>query len=166
MGNKIVMWLVGIFGASAGKIIGVFFISMLPIIELRGAIPVGFMLGLDWKTTASLAIIGNLLPIPFILLLLDFVFDLMKKFDFTAKIVNKLEEKALSKSDQVTKYAFWGLCLFVAIPLPGTGAWTGALIASVLKMNKTKAFISIFLGVFIAAVIVSLATYGIIGNIF
>lgn len=165
MGNSIVLWITSILGESAGKIIGVFFISMLPIIELRGAIPVGLAFGLDWYTAAICSMIGNLLPIPFILLFLDAVFKFMKKHNIFAGLVEKLEEKAVSKSDKVTKYQFWSLVIFVAIPLPGTGAWTGALIASVMKMNKKQAMLSITLGVLIAAIIVTILTYGLVGNI-
>ena len=163
MGEDIASWVISVFGDSIGKIIGVLFISMLPIIELRGAIPVGMLLGFDWPAAMALSIIGNLLPIPFILLFLDKIFIFLKRFKFTKKIVEKLERKAEKKSSSVTKYEFWGLAIFVGIPLPGTGAWTGALVASVLKMPKKKAFASIFIGVITAAIAVTLLTYGIFG---
>lgn len=166
MAEKIALWIGGIFGAGAGKVLGVFFVAMLPVIELRGAIPVGYALGLSWQTTLLCAIVGNLLPIPFILILLKHVFNWMKKHNVGRKLVLKLEKKAQSRSDRVMKYEFFGLMLFVAIPLPGTGAWTGALVASVMEMNRKQAFLSIFLGVLIASVVVTLATYGIIGSIF
>lgn len=166
MGNKIAVFITGLLGAGVGKIVGVFFISMLPIIELRGAIPVGYALNLPWTATIFCAIIGNLLPIPFILLFLDYVFNFMKKHNILKKWITKLEDKAHRQSSKVTKYEFWGLALFVAIPLPGTGAWTGALIASVIKMDKKKAFLSILLGVLIAAILITFVAYGIFDMIF
>jgi len=165
MGRSIVLWITGIFGAEAGKIIGTFIISMLPIIELRGAIPVAFAMGLNWQTAIICAIIGNILPIPFILLFLNWIFEFMKKHNIFKDLVVKLEERALAKSDKVLKYQFWGLALFVAIPLPGTGGWTGALIASVMKMNKKEAFLSILIGILSAAVVVTFITYFLVGNI-
>lgn len=163
MGNEIVAWITHIFGADAGKIIGVIFISMLPIIELRGAIPVAFALGLNWWTAVICAIFGNTLPIPFILLFLESIFKFMKKHHILSNVVEKLEAKAASKNEKVAQYKFWGLALFVGIPLPGTGGWTGSLIASVMKMDKKSAFISVFIGILMAAVIVTTATYGLVG---
>lgn len=165
MAETIVAWITGIFGASVGKIIGVFFVSLLPIIELRGAIPVAFALGLSWQTAMVCSIIGNLLPIPFILIFLEYVFEFMKKHNILKNLVLKMEEKAQNGSKKVEKYKFWGLLIFVAIPLPGTGGWTGALIASVMKMNKKHAFLSILGGVIIAGVVVTLLTYGLVGNV-
>lgn len=163
MGSAIVSWITSILGADAGKIVGVIFISMLPVIELRGAIPVAFALGLNWWTAMVCAIIGNILPIPFILLFLEAVFKFMKKHNIFSGLVEKLEKIAASKNERVTKYEFWGLTIFVAIPLPGTGGWTGALIASVMKMNRKSAFLSIIIGVLIAAVVVTMLTYGLVG---
>lgn len=165
MGEKIVLWITGVFGAAFGKILGVFLISMIPVIELRGAIPVAFALGINWYSALIIAIIGNLLPIPFILLLLDKVFAFMKKHNIFKKLVLKMEDKGNRASDKVVKYKFWGLALFVAIPLPGTGAWTGALVASVLKMNKKEAMLSITIGVIIAALIMTILSYGLVGLI-
>ena len=152
-------------GAGAGKVIGTFIISMLPIIELRGAIPVAFAMGLNWKIAIICAIIGNLLPIPFILLFLDVIFKFMKKHNILGNFVLWLEEKGRKNAPRVEKYGFWGLMLFVAIPLPGTGGWTGALIASVMKMSKKNSIISITLGVLLAATVFTIATYGLIGNV-
>ena len=165
MGSAIVSWVIEIFGQGIGKIIGVFFISMLPVIELRGAIPVAYALGLNWQTAMIVAIIGNMFPIPFILLFLDFVFKFMKEHNILKNLVVKLENKAVASSDKVTKYKFWGLAIFVGIPLPGTGGWTGALIASVMKMRRKAALLSIFIGVVVAAILVTMATYGVFGSI-
>ena len=165
MGQAIVSWFVEIFGANIGKMIGVTVISMIPIIELRGAIPVAFALGLNWQTAVFCAIIGNILPVPFIMLFVDRIFAFMKRHGILAKFVIKLEEKAVAKSGKVMKYQFWGLALFVGIPLPGTGGWTGALIASMMKMNKKDSFLSIAIGIFAAAAVVTVITYFFVGSI-
>ena len=164
--QSIVAFIIGIFGVSAGKIIGITFISMIPIIELRGSIPVGFVMGLPWYTSLVCSIIGNMLPVPVILLFVVKVFEFMKKHNILTKFVNKMEQKAMNRSEKVSKGEFWGLMLFVAIPLPGTGAWTGALIAALLKMNRRDSFLSILLGVTIAGTIITLGTYGVLGFIF
>jgi len=166
MGKKIALWLVGIFGGNLGKVLGVGIIAMIPVIELRGSIIVAYAFGLEWYIAMGISIIGNMLPIPFILLFLDAVFKFMKKHNILAKFVIKMEQKAYKNEDKVLKYAFWSLAIFVGIPLPGTGAWTGALIASVIKMNRKKALLSIFIGVVLASIIVTILTYGLIGSIF
>jgi uncharacterized membrane protein len=162
MGKKIVLWFIGILGSSFGKYLGVFLISMLPIVELRGAIPVAYALHIPWTVALIVSILGNLLPVPFIILFVDKVFVFMKEKHILEDFVIKLEKKALSKSESVKKYEFFGLAIFVAIPLPGTGAWTGALIASVLEMPKKEAILSITLGVLMAAIIVTTLTYGLL----
>ena len=139
---------------------------MIPIIELRGSIPVGFVMGLPWYASLVCSIIGNMLPVPVILLFVVKVFEFMKKHNILTKFVNKMEQKAMNRSEKVSKGEFWGLMLFVAIPLPGTGAWTGALIAALLKMNRRDSFLSILLGVTIAGTIITLGTYGVLGFIF
>ena len=164
--QSIVAFIIGIFGVSAGKIIGITFISMIPIIELRGSIPVGFVMGLPWYASLVCSIIGNMLPVPVILLFVVKVFEFMKKHNILTKFVNKMEQKAMNRSEKVSKGEFWGLMLFVAIPLPGTGAWTGALIAALLKMNRRDSFLSILLGVTVAGTIITLGTYGELGFIF
>ena len=164
--QSIVAFIIGIFGVNAGKIIGITFISMIPIIELRGSIPVGFVMGLPWYASLVCSIIGNMLPVPVILLFVVKVFEFMKKHNILTKFVNKMEQKAMNRSEKVSKGEFWGLMLFVAIPLPGTGAWTGALIAALLKMNRRDSFLSILLGVTIAGTIITLGTYGVLGFIF
>ena len=113
-----------------------------------------------------ICVIGNLLPIPFILLLITKIFDWMKGTKKLKPIVEKLEKKALSKSDQIEKYEFWGLVIFVGIPLPGTGAWTGALIAALLGIRFRKAFPAIVIGVCLAAFIMTVLSYGFLGALF
>ncbi len=164
--QSIVAFIIGIFGVSAGKIIGITLISMIPIIELRGSIPMGFVVGLPWYASLICSIMGNILPVPVILLFVVKVFEFMKKHNILTKFVNKMEQKAMNRSEKVSKGEFWGLMLFVAIPLPGTGAWTGALIAALLKMNRRDSFLSILLGVTIAGTLITLGTYGILGFIF
>ena len=165
MGEAIVAWFADIFGQGIGQVIGVFFISMLPIIELRGAIPVAYMFNFQWWPAMMLAMIGNMLPVPIILFFVEAVFDFMKKHNILKGFVEKMEQKATAKTASVEKYRFWGLALFVAIPLPGTGAWTGALIASMMKMNKKDAMLSILVGVVGAGFIVTALVYGLVGSI-
>ena len=144
----------------------VFIISMIPLLELRGGLLAASLLKISAAKAIPLCIVGNIIPIPFILLFIRQIFKVLKKTKLFRGLVMKLEDRAMRKSDQVKKYEFWGLMLFVGIPLPGTGAWTGALIAAMLKMNRRDAFISIFLGVTIAGTIITLGTYGILGFIF
>ncbi len=144
-----------------GKIILTFLISMVPIIELRGALPVATGAGLDWKIAIPVAIIGNLVPVPFIIIFIKKIFAWMRKVSQKfEKIVVKMENKALSKRDTIDKYGPWGLWIFVAIPLPGTGAWTGALIAAILDIPLKKAFPAIAFGVLTAGIIVAFVSYG------
>jgi uncharacterized membrane protein len=145
-----------------GKILTTLLISMAPVLELRGAIPVAVANGLSIRTAVAVAIIGNLLPVPFIILFARKIFAwLRKKSSRWNALVTRIEQRADQKSAIVRRYAFWGLALFVAIPLPGTGAWTGALIAAMLSMRLRQAFPSIALGVTAAGCIVSAATYGV-----
>ncbi len=138
-------------------------ISMIPLLELRGSIIVaGGILKLPFFQTFIAAIIGNMLPIPFILLFIRKIFDWMKKVPKINKFPDWIENKAMKKSDQIEKYGYLGLLLFVAIPLPGTGAWTGALLAVLLNMKPVKSLFFIFLGVFVAGLIMSLLSFGII----
>ena len=144
-----------------GQILITFFISMVPIIELRGAIPIATGMELSVKYAIPVAIIGNILPVPFIILFIKKIFAWMRNFSPKLnRIVDKMEAKAEKNKEKVLKYAFWGLFLFVAIPLPGTGAWTGALVAAMLDMPLKKAFPSIALGVLGAGVIISFLSYG------
>lgn len=162
--QSIVAFIISIFGANTGKVIGIFLISLLPVIELRGSIPVGYYQGLPWYTNMITSIIGNLLPVPFILLFVVKVFEFMKKRNIMVGFIEKIEKRAMSRSDSIANKEFIGLMLFVAIPLPGTGAWTGALIAALLQFNRKKSFMYICIGVLIAASLVTLGVYGVIGS--
>lgn len=142
------------------KYLSVLFVSMVPLIELRGAVPIGTGMGLPWHWTLIIAIIGNCLPIPIILLFVKAVLKWMRgcKINFFNKVSNWLFEKADKNRPKIDKYGAWGLFVFVAIPLPGTGAWTGALVASIFDMNKWKATLSIFGGVIGAGVIMTIVS--------
>ena len=138
------------------KMIGIFLISMLPIIELRGAIPIGAAIGLPWYLNMIVSIIGNMLPVPFILLFSVKAFEFMKKHNIMVKFIEKIENRAKKRSEGLATGEFIGLMLFVAIPFPGTGAWTGALIAALLQFDRKKSFLYILFGVLIAAALVTL----------
>ena len=140
----------------------VLLLSMVPVLELRAAIPVGCSLGLNAWQCAIAAIIGNMIPVPFIILFIRRIFDFMRKhWKKLGRLADRLEEKAEKKKPLVQKYAILGLTLLVAIPLPGTGAWTGALVAAMLDIRLRRAIPCILLGVIIAAVIVTMVAYGI-----
>ena len=144
-----------------GKALMTFFISMVPVLELRGAIPFGTAYGLPLWAAILISIVGNLVPVPFIIIFIRKIFAwLRRKNQKLDHLVTRLEIRAEKKSDVVQKYAFWGLFVLVAIPLPGTGAWTGALVAAMLDMRLKRAFPAIALGVIAAGVIVAFVTYG------
>lgn len=138
-----------------------FFISMVPVLELRGAIPVGVAGGLRPLVAMVIAILGNLVPVPFLIIFTRRVFHWLKSKENIRHMVERLEHRAAKKSQIVEQYAWWGLCILVAIPLPGTGAWTGALVAAVLDLRLKRAMPAISLGVLIAAMIVTCLTYGV-----
>ncbi len=150
-----------ITGADVGKYLATLIISMIPVIELRGAIPIGVGLGLSHAEAMGISIIGNMLPVPFIILFIRPIFRWMtRKSGKLARLAEKLEAKAEGKWDKIHRYQFFALTIFVAIPLPGTGAWSGALIAAVMNMRLRNALPSILLGVLIAGILVSGITYG------
>jgi len=165
LAQSIVAFIISIFGVNTGKVIGIFFISLLPVIELRGSIPIGYYQGLPWYTNMITSIIGNILPVPFILLFVVKVFEFMKKRNIMVNVIEKIEKRAMSRSESIANKEFLGLMLFVAIPFPGTGAWTGALIAALLQFDRKKSFVYIFIGVLIAASLVTLGVYGVIGSL-
>ncbi len=136
---------------------------MVPVIELRAAIPIGAALELPWYLNMTAAIIGNLLPVPFVLLFIRRITQWMERSGHFLWFVNLLNDKIRKHTDRVLKYAKWGLLVFVAVPLPGTGAWTGALIAAFLDMRIRSAFPAITGGVVCAAAIMTAASYGVAG---
>ena len=153
-------------GAECANYVYIFFISMLPIIELRGAIPVAFALKMPLLPSLLISIIGNLLPVPLILLFITPLCDMLKKTRALEWFPRMVEKRVSKNSEKITKYARWGLFLFVAIPLPGTGAWTGALVASFLDFKFRDAFLSIAAGVLCAGLVMCLLSYGVLGLIF
>ena len=160
--ESIALW----FGNTQGQFIPAelvtFLISLMPILECRGGIIVGRLLGLPLVTTIVVSVIGNVLPIPFILLFIKKIFKWLRPTKIMGPIVQKLEARAMNKSSALDKGEFIGLMLFVGVPLPGTGAWTGALIASLLNIDIKKASVAILIGVAMATTIVSLIMYGIL----
>ena len=136
--------------------------AMLPILEIRGAIPVGVASGLDPWLAFAVGFVGNMLPIPILILLTRKIIEWLKKHNMLVKLTAWLENKGSKGAQKVQKYSFWGLFILVAIPLPGTGAWTGALVASLLDMRLKRALPAVAMGVAVAGLIVLLVTYGVI----
>lgn len=143
----------------------VFIISMIPILELRGGLLAASLLKIPAVKAIPICIAGNIIPIPFILLFIRQIFKWLKKTKLFRGLIIKLENRAMGKSDQIKRYEFLGLLLFVGIPLPGTGAWTGSLIASLLEVDIKKSSIAIFCGLVMATVIMYVVSYGIVGNV-
>ena len=145
----------------AAEVVLTFFAAMIPVLELRFAIPFGVARGLRLWTSIWASVLGNLVPVPFIVVFITRIFAWLRRRSARFNtLVDSLERRAEGKKATVEKYAFWGLVVLVAIPLPGTGAWTGALVAAMMQMRLRRAFPAIAVGVLIAAVIVSVLTYG------
>ena len=160
--ESIVNFFVDNFGTNAGgysREILVFFISCMPILELRGGLLAASLLGLSPLVSYILCIIGNILPVPFILWFITFIFEKLKHTPLR-KMVLWMEEKANAKKEKIEKFGYIGLVLFVGIPLPGTGAWTGCLIAALLGMDRKKSFIATLLGIFMASMIMMFISIG------
>ena len=146
--------------------LAVFITAMLPVLELRGAIPVGVSLGMAHLAAAAVAVIGNLVPVPFIIIFIRRIFAWLKKhIPALGGFVAKLEKRAEDKREFIQKWQLLGLFILVAIPLPGTGAWTGALIAAILDIRLKGAFPAITAGVIAAGIVVLGITYGVTGII-
>lgn len=162
--DGLVTWFMEVLEGLSGQWVALI-ISMVPLLELRGGLLAASLLNVDILQAVPLCVFGNVLPIPFILWFITPIFTALKKTKLFRPLVEKLENKAMNKSGKIEKGYFWGLTLFVGIPLPGTGAWTGALIASMLNIPFKKAFPAILLGILIATVIMSLVSYGLLGAI-
>lgn len=162
--ENLVHFFVDILGG-INKDIAIFIISLMPILELRGGLIAASLLHVEFIRAVIICIVGNVLPIPFVLLFLEKILELFSKWSATKKVVTWLEKKVDSKREQIDKYGYWGLVLFVGIPLPGTGAWTGSLLAVMLGLDKKKSFGCILLGVILAAIIMSIVSYGILGSL-
>lgn len=146
----------------AGKILVTFLISMVPVIELRGALPIGVGMGLAPMTALIVSIIGNMVPVPFIIIFIRRILDWMHRFEKFDRIATKLEAKAAKGGEKLIKYELFGLFLLVAVPLPGTGAWTGSLVAALFDLRLKNAVPVIFAGVVAAGIVVFLITYGVV----
>ena len=148
-----------------GPYFALFIISMIPLIELRGAVILGAALDMNWVIVLIVSVIGNMVPIPFLLLFGRKILDWLKTVPLFSKLAHWYEEKLVKKADQINEYAKWGLFLLVAIPLPGTGAWTGVLVATFLNMKMRQALPMIFLGVLAAGIVMVIGSYGLFGAI-
>ncbi|HAX83880.1 MAG TPA: small multi-drug export protein [Ruminococcaceae bacterium] len=165
MTDQLIQSIVTFFQDKIPNELTVFIISVLPVLELRGGLIAAKLLDMDIIRAFIVCYIGNMLPIPFILLFLNKVFNWMKKSKRLGKIVGKLEHKAEKHRKTIDKYGAWGLLVLVAIPLPGTGGWTGALVAEIMDIKFKKALPIIALGVLIAGFIVGALFYGLLGNV-
>ena len=152
-------WITGYF-AGLNHELAVFLVSMLPIVELRGAVPFGVGLGMDWRAVYLISVIGNMIPVPFIILFFRPIIEFFKRTRLFGRLATKLHDRSMRKSANVTKYKTFGLFLFVMIPLPGTGAWTGAAIAALLNMRLKDAVPTILLGVICAGILMMGISYG------
>ena len=161
--DSLAIWFASTLGRFVSREIVIFIISMIPILELRGGLLVASLLDVSITTAIPICIVGNIIPIPFILLFIKQIFKWLKKIKLFRGIIEKLEARAMGKSESIKKYEFWGLVLFVGIPLPGTGAWTGSLIAALLDIDFKKAVLAELLGIIIATVIMSIVSYGLLG---
>lgn len=139
--------------------------ASLPIIEVKGAIPVGIAMGMTPIHATFLAFIGSIIPVPIILFTIRPIFNYLKETKTFKKMINKLIHRSLNKSKDVQKYGYWGLFIFVAIPLPGTGVWTGSLIASLLDMRFKLAYPAIVIGNLIASILIMILSFGVV-NLF
>lgn len=158
----LVEWFIHTLQGLSGELVA-FIISMVPLLELRGGLLAASLMDVSILRAVPLCIVGNVIPIPFILWFITPVFTALKRTRLFRPLVEKLENKALGKSDRIERGYFWGLVLFVGIPLPGTGAWTGALIASLLNIPFKKAFPAILMGLLLATIIMSIVSYGLLG---
>lgn len=167
--EKIVNGFIKLFGGLGATLLGkriiVFVISLMPILELRGGLLAAKLINLDPISSYIVAIIGNIIPVPFILWFMGKILKWMKTRKKLKKIANWLDKKVEKNRNKIEKYGFWGLVLFVGIPLPGTGAWTGCLAASVLEMDKKKAFLATMIGIFMASIIMMILSFGVLGAI-
>lgn len=161
MAEQIVNFLVELFKNKIPEELTIFIISLFPILEIRGGMIAARILEVDFLKAFAICYVGNMLPIPFILLFIRSILQFLRRFRFMNKIVDRLEAKGEKNREKVLRYKAWGLLAFVAIPIPGTGGWTGALIAALLDLRMKKALPIIAIGVFIAGLIMSLLTYGI-----
>ena len=163
--ESLVVWFTNTLGGYISRELVIFIISMIPILELRGGLIAASLLKVPITAAIPICIVGNIIPVPFILLFIRQVFKWLRDVKLIGPIIRKLESRAMGKSDSIRKYEFWGLVLFVGIPLPGTGAWTGSLIAALLEVDLKKAILAVLLGIAMATIIMSIVSYGLLGAI-
>ena len=168
MTDTLVQGLASLLGGKVSGEVIIFIISMIPILELRGGLLAASpaLLNVPILRAIPICVIGNLLPIPFILLLIEKILNVMERISGLGKFAVWIRQKADKNKGQIEKFGFWGLVLFVGIPLPGTGAWTGSLVAALLHMKFGKAIGAILIGIIMATVIMSLLSYGLLGALF
>ncbi len=163
MVDSLVESIVTALGGKISSELVAFIVSLLPVLELRGGLVAAKLMDIDFFKAFAICYIGNILPVPFILLFIRKIFNLLKRNRKIEEIIEKFEARSLRKADKVKKYRLWGLFIFVAIPLPGTGAWTGALVADLLDIRIKHSLPVIALGVLVAGFIVSCLSYGLLG---
>ncbi len=161
MAETLAQFFVDLFQDKIPPELTIFIVSLLPILELRGGMIAARLLKVSFLRAFLICYLGNMLPIPFIILFIKKIFEFLRRFPFFEKIITKLEAKTERNKEKVLRYKSWGLLIFVAIPLPGTGGWTGALMAALLNIDFKRSLPIIALGVFIAGLIMSFVTYGI-----
>lgn len=144
------------------QMLGVFILSMVPVIELRGAIPAAMLYDIPWEEAYLVTVAGSMVPVPFLIIFARKIINWMKRWERLRSIAHRLEQKARRNIRKVERFRWLGLCLLVAVPLPGTGAWTGALVASVLRMRILHALSAIGVGCMISGLIITIISYGII----
>lgn len=163
--EQIIESMVDLFGTKIPNELTVFVISLFPVLELRGGLIAARLLEMDALKAFFYCFLGNMVPIPFILLFIRKIFDWMRKWKYMGKIIVKMEKKAEKHRPTIEKCGIWGLFILVAIPLPGTGGWTGALVAAVMDLRMRRALPAIALGVFAAGLIVGGISFGLFANV-
>ena len=153
--SQIIKPIIDFFANNFSKEFAIFIIAMLPLIELRGSIPIGVALGIPMLKTIKISYLGSTIPAFFIVFLIGYVFNILRKIKFMDRLITKINDKTMSKKDQIEKYGYLGLILFVGIPIPGTGAWSGSLLAHLLDLKKGRAVLSIAIGNALAALIMA-----------
>ncbi|MCI7328556.1 MAG: small multi-drug export protein [Lachnospiraceae bacterium] len=163
--DVIVQWFANGIGQYVPAELVVFIISLMPLLECRGGLIAASLLQVPLLRAIPICVIGNIIPIPFILLFIKKIFHWMRRFKIFRPLVDKLEARAMKKSGSVSNAEFMGLLLFVGVPLPGTGAWMGSLVAALLEMDTKKAVVAELLGVAMATTIISILFYGLLGAV-
>lgn len=162
--NTIINWFMRTIGQYISAELSVFLVSMIPLVEERGGLIVARLLGIPMWKAVIYCVAGNILPIPFILFFIKKIFHWMSDHHMSG-IVARMEAKAAKNKPKIDHYGFWGLALFVGIPLPGTGAWTGSLVAALFDMDLKRASLSILLGIALAAFIMTVFSYQLMGSV-